>query len=680
MKGIDHKRGLFTILLACISALAFAQPNASFNIVYFSPDSCAPKVVFFQNTSTGNIVSYSWTGPPPLTPNPFPAATQNVNALIINPGSFCITLTVTDNNGLTDSQVECFTLSTGPTAQFTTNPQLSCIPAYVDFTDVSVPGDAPIVSWLWDFCDGSIDNVQNPTHLFDSLGCYCVTLEVTDAYGCNHFVTRQNEVCIADWPMAGFSATPLYACAIPTTVSFTNLSVGIGVMNCIYEIMQGPILIGTINTCSGTWQFTNPGTYSVSFYMSDSTGCGDTIIRNNYITIDTFTLDFTVDTNIICPGVPITATAISNNPGTAYMSWGDAVGFSLGTTHTYNTSGTYDVCMRMVWGPGCEDTVCKPLLIQVLTGPNADFTWNIPVDTCAPPIVVDFTDNSTGVVRWLWDFDDGTTSSLQNPTHPFYLNGFFDVSLTVWNADSCSDTYIFPGGIPLRATNALWVTSPFNVNECSSATVTFLEASYSMTPIISWFWDVDTGNVMPQPPFIDTFSQQNIPIITYGPGVYYASLIIETIDGCIDTTVQGPMIVTDTLNHADFIGDTIVCYMDTAFFYDMSVIGDTVCPDSITYSWSFGDGGFSSQKDAWHQYIDTGCFNVTLTIEWCGCEDNIVVFDQICVLLPKANFTIDVPDCQDPTCFTITNTSQGGHMFIWDFSGVPPVRDTTWAS
>ncbi|MCB9230790.1 MAG: PKD domain-containing protein [Bacteroidia bacterium] len=46
-----------------------------------------------------------------------------------------------------------------------------------------------------------------------------------------------------------------------------------------------------------------------------------------------------------------------------------------------------------------------------------------------------FTDNSSGKVdNWLWDFGDGNTSSLQNPTHTFGINGTFTVCQTVSNS------------------------------------------------------------------------------------------------------------------------------------------------------------------------------------------------------------------------------------------------------
>lgn len=65
--------------------------------------------------------------------------------------------------------------------------------------------------------------------------------------------------------------------------------------------------------------------------------------------------------------------------------------------------------------------------------PVASFTQD--KNTIQAPDTVAFTDTSTGGVdSWLWDFGDGNTSTLQNPTHTYAAgNGYMQVSLTVTN-------------------------------------------------------------------------------------------------------------------------------------------------------------------------------------------------------------------------------------------------------
>jgi len=66
------------------------------------------------------------------------------------------------------------------------------------------------------------------------------------------------------------------------------------------------------------------------------------------------------------------------------------------------------------------------------------------------PLAVSFTDASTGgPTAWLWDFGDGTSSTLQNPAHT-YATGTFTVSLKVTSAGG-SNTLTKPGYITANA-------------------------------------------------------------------------------------------------------------------------------------------------------------------------------------------------------------------------------------
>jgi PKD repeat protein len=72
------------------------------------------------------------------------------------------------------------------------------------------------------------------------------------------------------------------------------------------------------------------------------------------------------------------------------------------------------------------------------TAPTASFTAS--PTSGAAPLVVSFTDTSTGAPdSWSWAFGDGTTSTLQNPTHTYAVPGIYTVALTVSN-EAGSDT------------------------------------------------------------------------------------------------------------------------------------------------------------------------------------------------------------------------------------------------
>ncbi|MCQ1539531.1 PKD domain-containing protein [Methanocalculus taiwanensis] len=107
--------------------------------------------------------------------------------------------------------------------------------------------------------------------------------------------------------------------------------------------------------------------------------------------------------------------------------------------HTYTREGVFDVTLRAFNAAGF-DTLRRSGYITV-TGsqaPVANFTAE-PTSGYAP-LTVQFNDTSTGnPTTWSWNFGDGNTSSIPNPSHIYTMEGIFNVSLNVSNAAG-SDT------------------------------------------------------------------------------------------------------------------------------------------------------------------------------------------------------------------------------------------------
>ena len=86
-----------------------------------------------------------------------------------------------------------------------------------------------------------------------------------------------------------------------------------------------------------------------------------------------------------------------------------------------------------------------PVTVEVeptSTVPTAAFNASADSIDLALNGLVNFTDSSFEAVQWQWNFGDGNGSDLQSPAHTFTQPGNYIVSLTVLNADGCSDTAI----------------------------------------------------------------------------------------------------------------------------------------------------------------------------------------------------------------------------------------------
>ncbi len=184
----------------------FASSNVTLTfypspVVAFSstPPGCPPLCVNFTDLSTaggGTIVSWLWNFGDPASGTGNNSTLQNPSHCYNASGFYDVTLTVTSSNGCTSTLlisqfVQVFEV---PTAAFTANPTSSTIfDGMINFTDQSYTN---IVSWVWDFGDGTGSTSQNNAHQYPvtSPGIYNVTLTVVNSDGCTSSVTSPVEI------------------------------------------------------------------------------------------------------------------------------------------------------------------------------------------------------------------------------------------------------------------------------------------------------------------------------------------------------------------------------------------------------------------------------------------------------------------------------------------------------
>jgi len=144
--------------------------------------------------------------------------------------------------------------------------------------------------------------------------------------------------------------------------------------------------------------------------------------------------------------------------GNSYMwDFGDGNLSSLeNSTHCFASNGIYHVCLTVTCPSGASIVFCQDITINCNPCPvdcdvHAAFNQSVILKTAY------FSDNShsgagTTIVSWFWDFGDGNTSVLQNPTHTYTTTGSKTVCLTVTgvNADgtTCVDTYCYVVKLP----------------------------------------------------------------------------------------------------------------------------------------------------------------------------------------------------------------------------------------
>lgn len=147
-------------------------------------------------------------------------------------------------------------------ANFTGTPLSGPVNTNVTFTDLS---SGTPTNWSWNFGDGTTSTLQNPTHIYQWLGAYAVTLTVSDGVS-NSSLTKTNYVIIEDGS------------------STTGLTVNLDVKNSISGALISDSTVGIKNTTTGVWRNSTAPTGLVYFDSTDP-GYAYPLSQNQTITL-----------------------------------------------------------------------------------------------------------------------------------------------------------------------------------------------------------------------------------------------------------------------------------------------------------------------------------------------------------------------------------------------------------
>lgn len=642
---LNHIQAIRLLLLCLILPVAglMAQPSANFTASPLA--GCSPLIVNFQDLSTGTPTSWNWN-----FGNGNTSTLQNPIASYFTPGTYTVTLTVTNAGGSnTLVRTNYITVYEPPTVDFSADIRAGCFPLRVQLSDLSTPGVGNNnVSWDWDFGNGQTSNLQNPVVTYTTAGIFNVTLRVTNDKGCVRTLSRPAYINVTTGVRSVFTHTNPTVCSAPATIDFTNSSTGPPVLSYLWDFGDG----NTSTATSPSHTYLTNGTYVVTLITFSSAGCQDTL-RSNPIVIGGINTSFTGPTEA-CVNDPVSFTVTSTPiPNISNWTFGDGgTGVGSPVTHSYTAPGVYQVKLYNTY-PNCVDSFSQDITIHPL--PVADFTAPV-TSGCQPPLTVNFQDLTTGgATAWEWNFGDGNTSTVQNPSHTYNSYGSFNVTLIATSANGCKDTIVKPAFVRIR--RAIMSVPLLPDRGCIPFTISPVPVVNALDAVTSWEWDFGDGG---------TAFVQN-PTHTYTvQGTYTVKLIITTSSGCRDTLTINNAVQVGSKPMANFTATpNPVCARQPVQFTDLSVPADE-------WLWDFGDGSTSILQNPTHVFNDTGYFDITLIAYNNGCPDTIVFQDYIYVLPPIARIVVG-PDCNNRLRFSFIDFSIGALTWEWDFGdGSPP--------
>jgi len=365
------------------------------------------------------------------------------------------------SNGQNGQYSKCFSFTTAslPTADFSGNPLSGYAPLTVIFTDLSKPGTgSTITNYYWEFGDGTTSTAKNPSHTYQAPGTYPVKLTVTSNFGNSQTETKTNYITVniqPSTPTVDFTASPTSGNA-PLTVTFTDLSKpgdGASITSRLWNLGDGTT--STLQNPTHTYQAA--GSYTVTLTVTNNFGNSKTETKTNYITVNVQpsspTADFTA--NPTSGNAPLTVTFPDlSKPGAGatitswYWDFGDGTTSTLQSpTHTFKAAGSYTITLTVTNSNNKQHTITKTGYITVTQPtptPKAKFSSSIRNGNA--PLEVKFYDesipgNGLTIIKWSWDFGDGTTGTEQNPTHTYQKAGKYNVKLTITTSNDKHDTH-----------------------------------------------------------------------------------------------------------------------------------------------------------------------------------------------------------------------------------------------
>ncbi|MEL6864933.1 MAG: PKD domain-containing protein, partial [Bacteroidota bacterium] len=592
----------------------------------------------------GNIVSWNWF----FGPNLGTSDQQNPSFTFDTVGVFDLHFTVRDDWGCVNTLILDDVIDvTFPIAAFEAD-TFSCTEYRISFDNQSTGKD---LIYRWDFGDGQISTLANPEHTYTIEGVYDVCLTVTDLYGCDSTLCRQDYITIAN-PVAAFTSDTTSAACPPLLVNFENQSQNASSFEWDFgdesglSDLENPPHIYTI-----------PGRYEVTLIASSIQNCRDTVVLSDYITLDGPLGDFSFDIDSSCVPAEITFSGASDGPYSYIWDYGngdlDTTVFVQADTlaYTYDEIGHFVPKLILVNSQGCS---------RALESPDTINLGRLDIDFMATDTALCGTANSTffnttvssaPILFQQWDFPGGSPNSSQafEPTVTYDSAGLFDVRLIVGNA-FCQDTLTRVNLIGI-GDNPVAEFEPSTYTECEPASIGFTDLSTVNGSIITeWDWDFGDGanSVASQPSH--RFEQA---------GTYTVQLNVKSEVGC-ENSIEKEITIHEKPETALSTGNSI-CMGQLAQLQAL-ILTDTT---GGTFAWNAStDLSCTNCLDPLAGPMDTTTYTFIATNSF-GCADtNSIRVDVRPFPAPVVDLTADTTICANEI---IQLTATGGNT-VYDYN------------
>ena len=667
----------------CVSSSSQSIQVANFQAGITAPSyGCVGQAVSFQDNSTTGANAWNWNfGTAGTSSNENPSFTFN------SPGTYTVQLTSQNtNSGCTSTITQAINIQANTNPIFSANPTSNCAPGSIQFTsNTTLPG-----TYVWTFGDGqTYTGLTPPPHIYTQSGDYNVSLSLTTAAGCTGSTTLNNYIHITN-VQAGFYAIDTAGCD-PLSVHFIDTS----------YTPSNPIVswqwnFGNGNTYNGHFPPTQTypvGIYDVQLIITTQSGCKDTLIKNDYVTVGHIdSVHFTYNPTIACSNDNVqftSSTYISvphnNNEVTYFWDFGDGTSIEQNPSHQFESDTGYFDVMFIADFRGCKDTFTVEDAVYILA-PIAHFTPSSSL-FCNPssfPVNVNITDASIhGIlsdnVDMHYEFFDNTPNvnftnaqldvpNGGNTSHTYPTYGTYNIEQVIHNyTTGCSDS--ISSTITISQLASQFTMSNDTVCNGSSINLTDISTTWSngtsSHPITDWFYNMGNGQ-----------SIHNGPNQTYtypAPGNYTISLMVLNSAGCTSIINHPVKVVNKPI--AGILANTYNgCSPFTVPFTNTSFSLSNGLPLS-SFSTTFSDDNSilvtnNVNQAITHTFYGEGAYTATIiATDIFGCT-SLPTGVTVTLTKPHALFELDTVFCDFDTNTTLNlSTGTGTLSSEWLLNG-----------
>jgi len=260
---------------------------------------------------------------------------------------------------------------------------------------------------------------------------------------------------------------------------------------------------------------------------------------------------------------------------------------------------------------------------------------------------VDFVASNLGdpAATYAWDFGDGTSDTVANPSHIFGSQGNYNVTL-IATLNGCSDT----AAVVINTMHL--INADFNLSADSICTGQPVQlVSTASSPLsLSYLWDLGDGN---------STNGQSVAHIYSSAGLYTIRHVVNDVIPCFDT-IEKQVYVSPLPDVSIALSDSTICEGEGII---VSAVTNT---PAMSYTWDFGTGTRPGEQSILHAFDTSGTVNIILSVDYSVCPGVTVSRSVDVFPYPRVDLGPDTSICPFGEAIRLSNTfADPADAYFW---------------